>query len=136
MAIVGDNRYDQSIDRAVLQDKARSTFDRTVADIETKMNRSKISANNNDMDIDEDDIFPGAAKDMGSGKLFQPQNDCIFFGILEAKIRFLKARLRVMQEELERMHTECVKRVSLENYLFFHSSCTSPFRKKKMNVLI
>ena len=32
--------------------------------------------------------------------------------ILEAKIRFLKARLRVMQEELERMQTECVKRVS------------------------
>ena len=32
--------------------------------------------------------------------------------LLEAKIRFLKARLRVMQEELERMHTECVKRVS------------------------
>ncbi len=33
--------------------------------------------------------------------------------ISEAKIRFLKARLRVMQEELERMHTECVKRVSI-----------------------
>jgi hypothetical protein len=35
-----------------------------------------------------------------------------FCFISEAKIRFLKARLRVMQEELERMHTECVKRVS------------------------
>jgi hypothetical protein len=31
------------------------------------MNRTKISVNNNAMDIDEDDIFPGAAKDMGSG---------------------------------------------------------------------
>ena len=34
--------------------------------------------------------------------------------ILEAKIRFLKARLRVMQEELERIQTECVKRVSFK----------------------
>lgn len=32
------------------------------------MNRTKISANTNGMDIDEDDIFPGDAKDMGSGK--------------------------------------------------------------------
>ncbi|CAF2498559.1 unnamed protein product [Rotaria sp. Silwood2] len=94
VAIVDDNRYDQSIDRNILQDQARSTFDRTVADIETKINRTKISVNTNIMDNEEDDIFPGAAKDMGS----------------EAKIRFLKARLRVMQEELERMHTECVKR--------------------------
>ncbi|CAF0739019.1 unnamed protein product [Rotaria sordida] len=94
VAIVDDNRYDQSIDRTILQDQARSTFDKTVADIETKINRTKISANTNIIDNDEDDIFPGAAKDMGS----------------EAKIRFLKARLRVMQEELERMHTECVKR--------------------------
>jgi hypothetical protein len=31
------------------------------------MNRTKLSVNNNAMDIDEDDIFPGAAKDMGSG---------------------------------------------------------------------
>ena len=38
-----------------------------------------------------------------------PSIPCVF---PEAKIRFLKARLRVMQEELERMHTECVKRVS------------------------
>jgi hypothetical protein len=42
-----------------------------VADIETKLNRTKMSANANAMDIDEDDIFPGAAKDMGSGKILQ-----------------------------------------------------------------
>lgn len=60
-------RQDQSIDRTGLQDKARSTFDRAVADIETKMNRTKLSTNANAMDADEDDIFPGAAKDMGSG---------------------------------------------------------------------
>ncbi|CAF0742883.1 unnamed protein product [Adineta steineri] len=94
VALVSDDRYDQSIDRTVIQDKARSTFDKAVADIETKMNRTKMSANTNVMDLDEDDIFPGAAKDMGS----------------EAKIRFLKARLRVMQEELERMQTECTRR--------------------------
>lgn len=44
-------------------------FDRTVADIETKINRTKASVNTNIMDNDEDDIFPGAAKDMGSGKI-------------------------------------------------------------------
>ncbi len=71
VATTDDNRYDQSIDRTVLQDKARSTFDKTVADIETKINRTKISVNSNAMDIDEDDIFPGAAKDMGSGQLIQ-----------------------------------------------------------------
>jgi hypothetical protein len=71
VAIIDDNRYDQSIDHTVLQDKARSTFDRTVADIETKMTRTKMSANANVMDIDEDDIFPGAAKDMGSGEIIQ-----------------------------------------------------------------
>jgi hypothetical protein len=71
VAIVDDNRYDQSIDRTVLQDKARSTFDKTVADIETKINRTKASVNTNPIDIDEDDIFPGAAKDMGSGKIIQ-----------------------------------------------------------------
>ncbi|CAF3178887.1 unnamed protein product [Rotaria socialis] len=94
VATVDNHRYDQSIDHTILQDQARNTFDRTVADIETKINRTKSSVNTNAIDNDEDDIFPGAAKDMGS----------------EAKIRFLKARLRVMQEELERMHTECVKR--------------------------
>jgi hypothetical protein len=71
VAIIDENRYDQSIDHTVLQDKARSTFDRTVADIETKMTRTKMSANANVMDIDEDDIFPGAAKDMGSGEIIQ-----------------------------------------------------------------
>ncbi|UJR28333.1 hypothetical protein I4U23_009575 [Adineta vaga] len=94
VALVEDNRYDQSIDHTALQDKARSTFDKAVADIETKINRTKMSMNANALDADDDDIFPTAAKDMGS----------------EAKIRFLKARLRVMQEELDRMHTECVKR--------------------------
>jgi len=70
VALVEDNRYDQSIDRTVLQDKARSTFDKTVADIETKINRTKTSSvNTNAIDIDDDDIFPSAAKDMGSGKI-------------------------------------------------------------------
>ena len=73
MAIIDDNRYAQSIDHAVLQDRARNTFDKTVAEIETKMNRTKISANTNAMDIDEDDIFPGDAKDMGSGESLPSQ---------------------------------------------------------------
>jgi hypothetical protein len=58
--------------------------------------------------------------------------NCLSF-ILEAKIRFLKARLRVMQEELERMHTECVKRVSLI-FMFNSFQFNLFFRKKKMNV--
>jgi hypothetical protein len=33
------------------------------------MNRAKTSVNTNAIDIDEDDIFPGAAKDMGSGEI-------------------------------------------------------------------
>jgi hypothetical protein len=92
------------------------------------MTRTKMSANTNVMDIDEDDIFPGAAKDMGSGKIIQIriiQLIFVCFFLLEAKIRFLKARLRVMQEELERMHTECVKRVSIKK-----SNCS----KRKFNL--
>lgn len=80
------------------------------------------------MDIDEDDFFPGDAKDMGSGKILIHEMSSIICVFSEAKIRFLKARLRVMQEELERMHTECVKRVS-RNYSIarqsiFHSGRT------------
>ena len=56
-------------DEVALVDDARNTFDRTVADIETKMNRTKMSAHANAADVDEDDIFPGAAKDMGSGEI-------------------------------------------------------------------
>jgi len=126
VAFVEDNRYDQSIDRTVLQDKARNTFDKTVADIETKINRTKAtSVNTNPMDIDEDDIFPGAAKDMGSGKIIYDTNYSIyhvFLFISEAKIRFLKARLRVMQEELERMHNECAKRVNIHFKITFQQN--------------
>lgn len=70
--------------------------------------------------MDEDDIFPGAAKDMGSGKRVRVKIiqyfSLFYLFISEAKIRFLKARLRVMQEELERMHTECAKRVNFLSY--------------------
>ena len=39
---------------------------------------------------------------------------CIFF--LEATIRFLKAKLRVLQEELDRVVAECNKKVSIYNH--------------------
>ena len=68
VATIDDNRFDQSIDHTILQDRARSTFDKAVADIETKINRTKTSVNTNVIDND-DDIFPSAAKDMGSGKI-------------------------------------------------------------------
>ncbi|XP_050396349.1 testis-expressed protein 9 isoform X2 [Patella vulgata] len=45
-------------------------------------------------DDEDDDILPQAAADMGS----------------EATIRFLKAKLRVMQEELDRLSRECSKK--------------------------
>jgi hypothetical protein len=77
-ALVADDRYDQSIDRTTIQDRARSTFDKAVADIETKMARTKMSTNANAMDADEDDIFPGAAKDMGAGmRRWIPMIECI-----------------------------------------------------------
>lgn len=109
----GDLRFDQSIDQTKIQDRARTTFDKTVADIETKIGRTK--QNVQVLDADEDDIFPGAAKEMGSGRLINEKkvrrSKLVFFSISEAKIRFLKAQLRVMKEEVERMHGECVKRV-------------------------
>jgi hypothetical protein len=40
-----------------------------VADIETKINRTKQSTNVHAVDFDEDDFFPAAAKDMGSGMI-------------------------------------------------------------------
>ncbi|ESP02591.1 hypothetical protein LOTGIDRAFT_199612 [Lottia gigantea] len=46
------------------------------------------------MDDEDDDIIPQVANDMGS----------------EATIRFLKAKLRVMQEELDRLCQECSKK--------------------------
>ncbi|CAF0739324.1 unnamed protein product [Didymodactylos carnosus] len=90
---------DKQIDYVSIQAKAKTTFDKTVYDIETKVNQrdtNKIFNSYSNNDDENDDVLPAAAKDMGT----------------EAKIRFLKARLRVMQEELERMHTECIKRVS------------------------
>eukprot|EP00118_Oscarella_pearsei_P019302 m.204213 g.204213 ORF g.204213 m.204213 type:complete len:72 (+) comp39643_c0_seq11:767-982(+) len=44
----------------------------------------------------DDDVLPQAAAGMGS----------------EATIRFLKAKLRVMQEEMDRVSEECVHKVS------------------------
>lgn len=68
--LADDDRQDQMINSTVLQDRARTTFDKTVADIETKINRTKSSLSANAAELDEDDIFPGAAKDMGSGEIF------------------------------------------------------------------
>ncbi|XP_077993724.1 testis-expressed protein 9-like isoform X2 [Glandiceps talaboti] len=61
----------------------------TITNIEGQIDRGQYQ--DDDMD---DDILPQAAQDMGA----------------EATIRFLKAKLRVMQEELDRLAHECTKR--------------------------
>lgn len=53
---------------------------------------------------------------------------CNFFMFTEAQIRFLKAKLRVMQEELNSVVCECRKKVRAEfSYLWKRSRF--PFNK-------
>ena len=42
----------------------------------------------------------------------------IFFSLSEATIRFLKAKLRVMQEEMDRLCQECTEKVGTAELLF------------------
>lgn len=65
------------------------SIDNTVSNIEGRIERGDLSLNDT-----EDDVIPQAANDMGS----------------EATIRFLKAKLRVMQEEMDRLSQECNKK--------------------------
>lgn len=82
----GSNRTRPADDVAVPSDfMSKLTLDGTISNIEK--NLDGVSAR----DLDDDDILPGAAAEMGS----------------EAQIRFLKAKLRVMQEEVDRLSQEC-----------------------------
>ena len=50
-------------------------------------------------------------------------DDCLsFFAVTEAQIRFLKAKLRVMQEELDRLSSELSSRVC--HFTWNSDSCT------------
>ncbi|XP_070536820.1 testis-expressed protein 9-like [Ptychodera flava] len=71
----------------------------TITNIEGQIDSGQLHAD----DID-DDILPQAAQDMGT----------------EATIRFLKAKLRVMQEELDRLAHECSKRDDENKNLAMH----------------
>lgn len=82
-ASTGGNRAD---DVAVPSDfMSKLTLDGAISNIEK--NLDGVSAR----DYEDDDILPGAAAEMGS----------------EAQIRFLKAKLRVMQEEVDKLSHEC-----------------------------
>ncbi|XP_052692105.1 testis-expressed protein 9-like [Crassostrea angulata] len=75
-------------DEAFMTDFKNFSLQNTVANIEGQMDSG-------DLPLDEDDdVIPQAAADMGT----------------EATIRFLKAKLRVMQEEVDRLSQECNKK--------------------------
>ncbi|MBN3289850.1 TEX9 protein, partial [Polypterus senegalus] len=75
-------------DVAVLEDLVDFSLAKTITNIEEKLGKG------DGMDDPEDDVIPGACNEMGS----------------ESQIRFLKAKLRVMQEELDRLTNECNKK--------------------------
>uniref|UniRef100_A0A8C5MI21 Testis expressed 9 n=1 Tax=Leptobrachium leishanense TaxID=445787 RepID=A0A8C5MI21_9ANUR len=61
---------------------------KTISNIECKMEEGLLPENT------EDDVIPGISSDIGA----------------EAQIRFLKAKLRVMQEELDKLTHDCNKK--------------------------
>ncbi|XP_064645510.1 testis-expressed protein 9-like [Lineus longissimus] len=63
---------------------------KTISNIEGKLDKGEFDPR----ELEDDDVLPSAAKDMGT----------------EAQIRFLKAKLRVMQEEVDRLAHECGKK--------------------------
>ena len=50
-------------------------------------------------------------------------NNLLLLVSLEATIRFLKAKLRVMQEELDRVVEECNKKVTFQHVIYM-CTCT------------
>lgn len=75
-------------DVATLDDFSDFSLAKTVSKIEGQLEEEGLP------DYIDDDIFCGVSKDIGT----------------EAKIRFLKAKLRVMQEELDNIVCECNKK--------------------------
>merc|ERR1719239_507084 len=81
---------------AVADDTFMTSLYKEFSDMSTRLNNdTDISFKDNESGADDDDdVLPQAAANMGS----------------EASIRFLKAKLRVMQEELDRLAHENVKK--------------------------
>ncbi|XP_053319116.1 testis-expressed protein 9 [Spea bombifrons] len=75
-------------DVAVPADIADFSLAKTISKIECKLDEGHLPENT------EDDVIPGISSDIGA----------------EAQIRFLKAKLRVMQEELDTITHECNKK--------------------------
>ncbi|KAM9311878.1 testis-expressed protein 9 [Gastrophryne carolinensis] len=72
-------------DVAISRDIADFSLAKTISKIECKLEEGELPENT------EDDVIPGISNEIGS----------------EAQIRFLKAKLRVMQEELDNLTHEC-----------------------------
>ncbi|XP_006211019.2 testis-expressed protein 9 isoform X1 [Vicugna pacos] len=75
-------------DVAILEDFSDFSLAKTISKIEGQLEEEGLP------DVIDDDIFCGVSKDIGT----------------EAQIRFLKAKLRVMQEELDNVVCECSKK--------------------------
>ncbi|XP_072004254.1 testis-expressed protein 9 isoform X1 [Engystomops pustulosus] len=75
-------------DVAILTDIADFSLAKTISKIESKLEEGELPENT------EDDVIPGINNEIGA----------------EAQIRFLKAKLRVMQEELDNITHECSKK--------------------------
>ncbi|XP_063301774.1 testis-expressed protein 9 [Pelobates fuscus] len=73
---------------AVPMNVSEFSLAKTISNIECKMEEGLLPENT------EDDVIPGISNDIGA----------------EAQIRFLKAKLRVMQEELDNITHECNKK--------------------------
>ncbi|NWX96668.1 TEX9 protein, partial [Nothoprocta ornata] len=78
-------------DVAVLEDCTDYSLAKTISKIEEKLEKGDLP---DCVDDDDDDIIPSAGNEIGA----------------EAQIRFLKAKLRVMQEELDNVVCECRKK--------------------------
>ncbi|ELV12900.1 Testis-expressed sequence 9 protein [Tupaia chinensis] len=77
-------------DVAIPEEFSDFSLEKTVSKIEGKLEEEGLP------EYIDDDIFSGVSKDIGT----------------EAQIRFLKAKLRVMQEELDNVVCECNKKNS------------------------
>ncbi|XP_013385699.1 testis-expressed protein 9 isoform X2 [Lingula anatina] len=84
-----------TVDDAFLTEFKEFSLHKTISNIEGQMEQGELEED------EDDDVLPQAAADMGA----------------EAQIRFLKAKLRVMQEELDRLAQECNKKEEENNAL-------------------
>ncbi|XP_069480991.1 testis-expressed protein 9 [Ambystoma mexicanum] len=78
----------KAADVAVPEDFADFSLAKTIGKLESKLEEGMLT------DTNDEDVIPGVSNELGA----------------EAQIRFLKAKLRVMQEELDSVARECNKK--------------------------